>query len=159
MAKSSKNKKIEPDQFGVLPFRVSDEGVEVLMITSRRSRRWIIPKGWPMKGRTPLGAAAREGFEEAGVYGDGLKPSLGVFKYVKRVNFGRTTALRIEVFPLAVTEVLDAWPEQAERERRWMSVAEAADAVPEDDLKAIIRALPERIKAEAAKETAEADAH
>ncbi|GLK77887.1 hypothetical protein GCM10008171_31410 [Methylopila jiangsuensis] len=164
MAKSSKNKKIEPDQYGVLPFRVSDDGLQVLMVTSRRSKRWIIPKGWPMKGRTALGAAVREGFEEAGIYGQGLKPSLGVFRYAKRMNFGRSTSLRIEVFPMAVTELLENWPERDERERRWMTVDEAAEAVPEPDLKAIILALPERLEAEGAKDAspddkAEASAH
>ena len=164
MAKSSKNKKVEPDQYGVLPYRLSEDGLQVLMVTSRRSKRWIIPKGWPMKGRTALGAAVREGFEEAGIYGQGAKPSLGVFLYTKRMNFGRSTALCIEVFPMAVAELLDNWPEREERERRWMTVDEAAEAVPEPDLKAIILSLPQRLendagKDKAPKDKAEAPAH
>ncbi|WP_271199061.1 NUDIX hydrolase [Methylopila turkensis] len=144
MAKRAKLAKKVRQQYGALPFREAAGGVEVLLVTTRETRRWIIPKGWPMKGRTPVYAARREAFEEAGLHGDAL-PEVGQFEYVKRMAFGADRPCRVGVFPLRVTEELTDWPEKDERERRWFSVPEAAAAVVEPDLSALILALPSHL--------------
>ncbi|MFD1704184.1 NUDIX hydrolase [Methylopila henanensis] len=144
MAKREKLAKKVRQQYGALPFREAPGGVEVLLITTRETRRWIIPKGWPMKGRTPVYAARREAFEEAGLHGDPL-PEVGQFEYVKRMAFGADRPCRVGVFPLRVTEELADWPEKDERERRWFSLPDAAAAVIEPDLSALILALPSHL--------------
>ena len=128
-------------QYAALPWRTGDLGIEVLVVTSRQTRRWIIPKGWPMKDRTGPDAAAQEAFEEAGVRGAVARAPLGTFTYLKRLADGSGRLCAVKVFPLAVTEVLDIWPEMTQRERRWMSLADAAAAVDEPELKALILAF------------------
>jgi 8-oxo-dGTP pyrophosphatase MutT (NUDIX family) len=129
-------------QYGVLPYRLTDGGsVEVLLVTSRETRRWIIPKGWPIKKLKPVTAAKREAYEEAGIRGEG-GPLIGAFRYVKRMEFGPDRPCQVDVFPLRVTEELDEWPEMTERERRWFGPEAAAEAVAEPDLKTLIRDFP-----------------
>ncbi|MDX9861451.1 MAG: NUDIX hydrolase [Rhodospirillales bacterium] len=108
-------------QSGVIPFRVGSTGPEVLLITSRTRKRWILPKGVVEPGLTAAASAANEAFEEAGVRGRVAEPSLGSFTYAK---WGGICS--VEVFAMAVDDVLDDWPERAERTRRWMSPADAA---------------------------------
>lgn len=128
-------------QFSALPFRRTEEGVEILLITSRETRRWVIPKGWPMKGRSPYGTAAREALQEAGVRGHIQKVPIGSYLYIKRGLGGQRWPCTVHVFPLAVQRELATWREQAERTREWFSFIEAADAVQEPDLKALILAF------------------
>ncbi|KQT19840.1 NUDIX hydrolase [Methylobacterium sp. Leaf399] len=128
------------NQVGALPFqRLPERGLCVLLITSRESRRWVIPKGWPMKGRKPYDAAAREAYEEAGLIGQVGKRPLGFYLYEKRLKNRDAVLCQVKVFPLEVRKQLKSWPEQDQREDRWFTPAEAAEAVAEAGLAAIIR--------------------
>jgi ADP-ribose pyrophosphatase YjhB (NUDIX family) len=126
-------------QYGALPWRRTDAGVlEVMLITSRETHRWVIPKGWPMEGLTPAEAAGTESFEEAGIRGH-MGESLGCYLYEKKLKDLTMRALTVEVFPLQVESELTFWPEAAVRRRRWFSAAAAANAVDEPELAEIIR--------------------
>ncbi|MET0744045.1 MAG: NUDIX hydrolase [Microvirga sp.] len=133
------------NQVAALPFRIVDGAVEVLLVTSRETKRWLIPKGWPMKGRKPHKAAAREAEEEAGVKGRIEGKPLGHYTYWKRriVHFD---LCRVDVYPLEVSKQLKSWKEKGQREARWFKVEEAADAVLEPALAWLIHRLPERIE-------------
>ena len=135
-------------QYGALPYkRVGGDGLEVMLVTSRETKRWVIPKGWPMKDRKPHAAAKREAFEEAGVRGEIGKRSIGTFEYAKRLKSQATVTCKVEVFPLNVREEAETWPERGEREGRWFSPDEAAGVVAEAELREIIRKLPELVEA------------
>lgn len=140
----------EPDretrnQVGALPFRrIPGHGVCILLITSRESRRWVIPKGWPMKGRKPYDAAATEAYEEAGLIGQIGKRPLGFYLYEKRLKSRDSVLCQVKVFPLEVRKQLKTWPEQHEREDRWFTPSDAAEAVAEAGLAAIIRSAFKR---------------
>jgi 8-oxo-dGTP pyrophosphatase MutT (NUDIX family) len=112
-----------------------------MLVTSRQTRRWIIPKGWPHKGKAPHRSAAREAFEEAGVVGAVSKDSIGSFSYQKRLRKGVVVDCEVRVFALEVKRQRKAWPEQREREVRWLSARAAARTVREPKLSAIIRRL------------------
>ena len=134
-------------QVGALPYKVVDDsGVKVMLVTSRETKRWIIPKGWPMKDRKPHMAAKREAFEEAGVRGQIGKRPIGTFVYDKRLKSQATVSCKVEVFPLKVRKQAEAWPERGEREGRWFSPDEAAKVVKEAELREIIRKLPELVE-------------
>jgi 8-oxo-dGTP pyrophosphatase MutT (NUDIX family) len=112
-----------------------------MLVTSRETRRWIIPKGWPQKGKAPHHSAAREAYEEAGVVGAVGRRSVGSFAYKKRYNNGRVMACEVHVFPLNVKRQRKQWPERRQREVKWVSAKEAAKKVQEPKLSAIIRRL------------------
>jgi 8-oxo-dGTP pyrophosphatase MutT (NUDIX family) len=124
-------------QLAALPWR-NQGRLEMLLITSRETRRWVIPKGWPMKGLSAPEAAAREAFEEAGVKGEVDPLAIGYYAYEKLMGDGSLRPLDVDVFALRVTELLDEWPEKGQRERRWFTPPEAAEAVDEADLRKII---------------------
>ncbi|KUP93953.1 NUDIX hydrolase [Tritonibacter horizontis] len=130
-------------QVGALCYRVSDKGrLRVLMVTSRRTGRWIIPKGWPMVGKTASEAAAQEAWEEAGVRGVAEETSIGAFTYTKLRGPGDGCLLcRVTVFPLAVQHLADRFPEKNQRDRSWMSPAEAAKQVAEKGLAELLKAF------------------
>lgn len=135
-------------QVGVLPFQQGRDGENrILLVTSRESRRWVIPKGWPMKGRKPFEAAAREAYEEAGLRGDVGKRPLGYYVYQKRLKNLDAVLCQVKVFPLKVRKQLKNFPEVNQRELRWFTPAEAAEAVSEPGLAAIIRATCRQVKA------------
>src|SRR5712692_10732965 len=91
-------------QYGALPYRVSTGSrAEFMLVTSRETRRWIIPKGWPKKGKSPHHSAAREAFEEAGVVGAVGRRPVGSFSYEKRLKDGGVMVCEVHVFPLKVT--------------------------------------------------------
>ena len=121
--------------------RTIDAPVRILLVTSRESGRWVIPKGNPPSGMTPHTAAAIEAKEEAGVIGLVCPMPLGSYRYRKKRRNGASLMIDVDVFPLAVNTELPAWKEQDERQRRWFSLAEAAAAVEEDDLRDLIRSF------------------
>lgn len=125
-----------------------DAGVRVLLITSRENKRWVIPKGNPTSGMTGHAAAALEADEEAGVRGLVCPTPLGSYRYRKRQRNGASLMVDVDVFPLAVNRELDHWKEQGERERRWVSLNDAAEMVEEADLADLIRSFgPSEFKA------------
>ena len=129
-------------QAAALPYRFvvgRDGPIEVLLITSSAGR-WIIPKGDIDHGVEPHVAAEREAFEEGGVRGRIGRRSIGTFHTRKEQN-GAAVPVEVDVFPLEVTEQLDRWPEMGQRQRRWLSVGEAAEAVAEPELVPIIKAF------------------
>ncbi|ODT87767.1 NUDIX hydrolase [Phenylobacterium sp. SCN 70-31] len=144
MGKKRDRLRPEPDreprtQYAALPWRKADDGsVQILLITSRESRRWVIPKGWPMKDKAPEAAAAQEAYEEAGVLGAPKRKPLGIYHYDKRLRSGRLQHVRVMVYPLEVAEARDIWPEMAERDRMWGSPAEAAGLVDEPELRTLL---------------------
>ncbi len=125
-------------QVAALPYRIGPTGVEILLITSRRTHRWIVPKGWPMKGSTPSACAAREAMEEAGISGEIAAEPLGVFHYVKELKHGIGVPCRVSLFPLKVTRQRRSWSEKAARETKWHSISEAVALVSEPELKRLI---------------------
>ena len=127
-------------QVGALAYRFDDDGqIQVMLITSRESRRWVIPKGWPVRGLDPHRAAEREAFEEAGLKGDIKKKAVGVYGYEKRLASGPAVPCEVSVFPLQVTGRRKRWPEMDQREGRWLSPEDAADLVHEEGLRQILR--------------------
>jgi 8-oxo-dGTP pyrophosphatase MutT (NUDIX family) len=132
-------------QYGALPYRVSSGSrAEFMLVTSRETRRWIIPKGWPKKGKSPRHSVAREAFEEAGVIGAVGKRSIGSFSYEKRLKNGGSVECEVRVFPLEVKRQNKQWPEKQERKVKWLSASEAAEKVKEPMLSEIIRRLARR---------------
>jgi len=132
-------------QYAALPYRRDKAGaLEVFLVTSRETKRWVIPKGWPIRGLKPHDSAAREAYEEAGLEGDARKRSIGRYMYDKRVDQGHV-ACEVDVFPLAVKRQRKRWPEKGQREGRWFDLSEAAEAVQEPELAALIRDLPARL--------------
>jgi predicted phosphate transport protein (TIGR00153 family) len=132
-------------QIAVLPYRFGggslDGTTEVLLITSRETKRWVIPKGNPIHNMDRHASAAVEAEEEAGVIGAVCPTSIGSYQYRKRRSNGASIMYNVEVFPLAVTHELSEWKEMDERERRWFPFREAAKAVEEEDLQALIRSF------------------
>ena len=130
-------------QYAALPVRMGTGGQpEVLLVTSRGTQRWIIPKGWPMRRRTPSEAAAVEAYEEAGVEGSiETGQPIGSYQYRKRLDNGAVARIEVSIFLFRVVRQLSSWPEQAERQTRWFSPAEAAERVAEPELAAILRGI------------------
>lgn len=127
-------------QFAALPYRLTAEGgLEILLITSRSTRRWIIPKGWPMGKRPAHKVAAQEAAEEAGVEGKIGKSAIGSYHYDKVLSTGAVAHCRVDVYALEVRRQKSAWPERKRRERRWMDLAEAAGLIDDVELAPLIR--------------------
>ena len=144
-------------QYGALPWRLRGDEVQIMLVTSRRTRRWIIPKGWPMDGIKPAIAAAREAKEEAGVSGEVAETPVGIYRYMKVLRNGAEMPCRVDVFALKVTKEAHDWDEMDARERRWCSVPDAAAAVVEPQLKVIIRRFGTRMAGQARRKKSEAD--
>jgi len=127
-------------QFGALPWRIGERGTrEVMLLTSRETHRWVIPKGWPMKGRKPAEVASQEAYEEAGLVGRvANKRPLGIFHYEKRLA-KKAILCEVRVFLFRVERQLGEWPEKSARETRWFAAEEAADLVEEGGLAEIIK--------------------
>lgn len=129
----------DADQFGAVCYREKKGKLDVLLITSRGTGRWIVPKGWPVKGQTEAGSATVEAFEEAGVEGRAEPICLGTYSYDKLVDNGKAVPLRVALFPLRVRKLRRKYPEADQRKRRWFSPKRAAEMVDEADLKTILR--------------------
>lgn len=127
-------------QVAALCYRIrAAEGREVLLITSRETARWVLPKGWPIEGLDAAGAALQEAWEEAGVRGVVGGQPLGSFDYLKRLDDGNEATCRTQVFPVAVETLSDDFPESHERQRKWVSPTMAAAMVEEPGLQRILR--------------------
>ena len=125
-------------QSGVIPYRMVDGEPEVLLITSVRRGRWIIPKGVVERQMSAADSASKEAWEEAGIRGEVKGRSIGSYEYEK---WGGTCS--VAVFLMEVTEQEDEWPERKERRRKWMSLKKAAKRVDEPELEKLIRAAAE----------------
>ena len=133
-------------QCAALPLTRRDDGAYlVLLLTSRETRRWVLPKGWRKRKLGAWEQAAREAYEEAGLIGEIGRRSVGHYRYDKRLRSGRVVPCRVDVFPLEVTGRLDDWPEKAEREAAWFTLDEAAARVDEESLGEILRRLSDKL--------------
>jgi 8-oxo-dGTP pyrophosphatase MutT (NUDIX family) len=142
-------------QCAALPLTWRDDGsCLVLLVTSRETRRWVLPKGWRKRKVTAWEQAAREAYEEAGLIGQIGKHAIGRYRYDKQLRDGRSVPCRVDVFPLEVTGRLDDWPEKAEREAAWFAPAEAAASVDEPGLAEILRRLDGRTPEDSLRPTA-----
>jgi 8-oxo-dGTP pyrophosphatase MutT (NUDIX family) len=128
-------------QCAALPFRRSEDAIEVLLVTSRDTGRWIIPKGWLEKGTKPHDMAAREAFEEAGVVGKIQKGPIGSYNYTKRLSARKSVECKVDVFLLKVDQDLEDWPEKGQRRKEWMSPSQAALQISEGGLVEILLSL------------------
>ena len=129
-------------QFGTIAWREEEDGaVRILLITSRETRRWVVPRGNAMPRLGAAGSAAEEAYEEAGIRGAISEQPLGSYRYDKRRKNGALVPAEVRLYALRVLEELDEWPERDQRERRWFAPAEAAEAVDEPDLKELLRSF------------------
>ncbi|WP_324753596.1 NUDIX hydrolase [Roseovarius sp. Pro17] len=126
-------------QFGALCFRIVRGKPEVLLVTSRRTKRWIVPKGWPMDGKTPAESAEIEAWEEAGVRGRMYDRCLGLYSYRKAMEGEDDLPCVIMVYAMKVRELASEYPEAQERKRKWLRPKKAAALVDEPDLAHMIR--------------------
>ena len=143
MKKSSLEEATETDggtQYGALCYRERKGVIQFLMITSRRTKRWVIPKGWSIEGLSPADSAAQEAWEEAGVRGTVDSKDIGLYSYIKEGEKGAPDVpCTTWVYPLRVTTLKGDYPEKSERRRKWMGRKKAADAVWEPELAKLIR--------------------
>jgi len=129
-------------QVAALPWRVArDGGIEVLLVTSRSNRKWMLPKGWTMDGKSDADAAAQEALEEAGVEGEINSAPIGSYAYIKLFDDGSTKPSQAVVFSLLVTRQLRKWPERSPRRRKWFAPDEAAKRVFEPGLSRLLANL------------------
>lgn len=131
-----------PIQYGAICWRMHRGRVEVLLITSRDTGRWVIPKGWPMQNHSSAGAAAQEAWEEAGVTGEVNDAAIGAFGYDKVLKPGKSVPCRVDVFSLRVAELKRKYPEDKMRSRKWFKHSKAARLVAEPELRGLLMALP-----------------
>jgi len=129
------------EQSAVVPFRVADGGVQVLLITSMKSKKWIVPKGIVEPHLDAKQSAAVEAEEEAGVRGDVLDIVLGSYSYQKWGGL-----CTVEVYAMRVTDVLDDWLEAEDRDRVWVSLDEAEAMVKPKDLQPIVGRVREVVE-------------
>lgn len=139
-------------QYAALPYRPAGADVEILLVTSLGTKRWIIPKGWPIKDHAPHEAAAREAVEEAGVEGEVARDAIGTYRYEKRRKSGAVLPCIVDVFPLRVTGQRKHWHEQGRRKLTWLSPEKAAGMVSDTDLGEIILGWAARLRGSAAGE-------
>lgn len=132
-------------QFAALCFRLQDGKPEILLITSRGSHRWIIPKGWPMDGKTPGESALQEAWEEAGVRGKVIDRCLGIYSYNKAVTPKKGFPCVAMVYPIKVKALKRKYPEVGQRQRKWFSPKKAAARVEEPELAQILKTFDPRL--------------
>jgi 8-oxo-dGTP pyrophosphatase MutT (NUDIX family) len=128
-------------QFAALPFCYGEGGrLRVMLVTSRETKRWVIPKGWPVRGRKPHEVAAQEAFEEAGLLGTIIsKRSIGGYHYEKQIAPARGLLCKVSVFLFRVDRQLEDWPEKTQRETQWFEPSYAANLVDEGELARLLR--------------------
>ncbi|MDU8909824.1 NUDIX hydrolase [Aestuariicoccus sp. MJ-SS9] len=130
------------EQIAALPMRWDKNGdLQILMVTSRDTGRWVMPKGWEMDGKKPWAAAEIEALEEAGAKGYIGHEAIGTYRYPKIMDDGRIVPCRVRVYPMIVEKLKSDWKERKERTRRWFSPKAAAKRVDEEDLAALLLTL------------------
>jgi len=153
MTKLKQNPIILPDaektalrtQFGGICYRVRRDRVQVLLVTSRTNKRWIVPKGWPMDGATPVQAVLREAYEEAGVEGRVTGQCVGIYSYVKSLSKNENLPCIVALYPVLVTRLLNNYPEKSDRKRKWFSLKKATAAVNNPELCQILKDFNPRL--------------
>ncbi|UWR32595.1 NUDIX hydrolase [Sulfitobacter sp. W027] len=129
-------------QVAALCYRDTEAGKKVLLITSRDTGRWILPKGWPIDGLDGSGAALQEAWEEAGVTEADIESDpMGIFDYDKGLGEGLTVPVTTQVYLTRVRDLSEEYPEADMRKRAWFTPQEASELVDEPDLKAILAAF------------------
>jgi 8-oxo-dGTP pyrophosphatase MutT (NUDIX family) len=126
-------------QFAALCFRQRNGKTQVLLVTGRKSGKWILPKGWPMPGRAPAQVAAQEAWEEAGVKGDPIDRCLGLYSYRKNTRQGVTLPCIALIYPVKVRRLKKSWPETGQRRRKWFPLKKAARKVSSPQLAQALR--------------------
>jgi 8-oxo-dGTP pyrophosphatase MutT (NUDIX family) len=127
-----------PLQAGALCWRRKGDEIVILLVTSRRSGKWGVPKGWALRGRPLHRTAAQEAWEEAGVLGAAENQLLGLVDAPKSYRFVGEIGWRLALYPLEVERLAEDWPEHGQRERRWFSLDEAAESVRPKRLEPLI---------------------
>lgn len=131
-------------QAGVIAYRVAGGRMKILLITSRDTKRWIIPKGNIEPGKTAVEAAKMEAYEEAGLRGEVTSDlPLGFYMYFKRKNDGTQVPVSVEVYLLRVDKELKKWPEKGQRKLRWYPLAEAVQKIEEPAVVPLLTRLME----------------
>lgn len=128
-------------QFAALPCQSGANGPMVMLVTTRGTGSWVLPKGWPKKKLSGAEIAALEAFEEAGIVGDVVPAAVGSYRYLKRMPDNSTVHCDVEVYPLQVKQLLEDWPERKERQRQWFTFPDAANAVRDHELTTLLRRL------------------
>ncbi|CAN7693898.1 NUDIX hydrolase [Rhizobium sp. LjRoot98] len=134
-------------QIGAFCIRSQDDGPEILMITTRETKRWMIPKGWPIDGLAPHEVAAREAWEEAGVLGKVKRKLFGKFRYAKILSDGSQVEPLVAVYILKVRRRKKKFPEMTERDLAWMKPHDAARKVREPELRKLLMMVSRRFGA------------
>jgi 8-oxo-dGTP pyrophosphatase MutT (NUDIX family) len=128
-------------QYAALPWRMRDGTLEVLLLTSRGTGRWVIPKGWPHDAFPSAHSAAQEAYEEAGIRGPVTEEPIGSYRYEKTRDEGGSVDCIVYVHALEVVEHLDDWPEKGQRDLQWFPRHVAAEHVDEPELRDLILAF------------------
>jgi 8-oxo-dGTP pyrophosphatase MutT (NUDIX family) len=133
-------------QYAALPYRKKNGAVQVMLVTSRETRRWIIPKGWPIAGVKPHNLAALEAMEEAGLVGKIGEQPIGSFHYDKKRGDGSIVNCTVDTFALEVEQQMPAWPEQDQRQTQWFDPEDAAAQVQESELRDLIKKFAKKVR-------------
>jgi 8-oxo-dGTP pyrophosphatase MutT (NUDIX family) len=128
-------------QYAALAFAEQTGERMVMLVTSRETGRWVLPKGWAEMGLTGPELAAKEAFEEAGLIGEMSARRIGSYAYLKQMPKGRTVNCEVDVFAMRVDQLLDDWPERGQRKREWFTLGQAAMLVDEGDLVTLLLQL------------------
>jgi 8-oxo-dGTP pyrophosphatase MutT (NUDIX family) len=143
MAKTAKTRVTrKARQVAALPWRLADDGgLEILLVTSRTSKHWLLPKGWPIPGKSGLEAALQEAYEEAGIQAKGPDTPLGRYAFIKVLHDATELPCSMAVYAVGSIEELAEWPEKGQRERRWFAQADAVSIAFDFNLSLFLAAV------------------
>ncbi|MCR8549392.1 NUDIX hydrolase [Salipiger sp. P9] len=135
------------EQIAALPMHWDKKGnLQVLMVTSRDTGRWVMPKGWEMDGKKPWHAAEIEALEEAGAKGYVSSEQIGSYRYGKLLDDGEVLLCEVRVYPMIVEKLLRNWKERHQRRRKWFTPKAAAKRVHEPELSELLMTLTKKPK-------------
>lgn len=144
-----KTKKKPTEQIAALPIRYDKKGnAQILMVTSRDTGRWVMPKGWTIDGKKPWAAAEIEALEEAGAKGHVSTKALGAYHYDKILDDGTALPCRVQLYPMIVQKLKRRWKERHQRRRHWFTPRSAARRVHEPELAALLLRIEGKPKKE-----------